>query len=78
MSFSVEIEPTFIGVGPSHVVVGMNNRAWFYFVSSKGAELVKDFEYLGSVQYIKLNAFYAAAMFEGKVQLHPVSFSEQM
>lgn len=30
MTIEVEVEPTFIAVGPDHVSVGMNNRAWFY------------------------------------------------
>jgi hypothetical protein len=38
-----------------------------------GPEKQKDREYLGTVISMKLNADYAAASFEGKVQLHYVS-----
>ena len=37
-----------------------------------GLEQLKDREYLGTVHSIKLNADYAAAHFEDKVQLHMV------
>ena len=39
-----------------------------------GAEQLKDREYLGTIQSCKLNADYAAVSFEGKVNLHMVSF----
>ncbi|MEQ2290862.1 WD repeat-containing protein 19, partial [Ameca splendens] len=63
----VEVEPTFVAVGPYHVAVGMNNRAWFY-----GLSKIKDIEYLGTIASMCLNADYAAALFEGKVQLHMI------
>lgn len=37
---------------------------------------MKDREYLGTVQSMRLNADYAAVMFEGKVQLHLVSMAK--
>uniref|UniRef100_A0A914URT3 Anaphase-promoting complex subunit 4 WD40 domain-containing protein n=1 Tax=Plectus sambesii TaxID=2011161 RepID=A0A914URT3_9BILA len=36
ISFNTEVEPTFIGVGPVHIAVGMNNRAWFYQLTPQG------------------------------------------
>ena len=36
VSISVEVEPSFLALGPYHVVVGMNNRAWFYTFSENG------------------------------------------
>lgn len=30
VAVQVEVEPTFVAVGPYHVAVGMNNTAWFY------------------------------------------------
>ncbi|XP_014836361.1 PREDICTED: WD repeat-containing protein 19 [Poecilia mexicana] len=67
MSIQVEVEPTFVAVGPYHVAVGMNNKAWFYSLSK-----IKDVEYLGTIVSMRLNADYAAALFEGKVQLHMI------
>ncbi|XP_064636625.1 WD repeat-containing protein 19-like isoform X3 [Lineus longissimus] len=70
VTIAVDVEPTFIGLGPFHLAVGMNNRAWFYLLGDNGPEKQKDREYLGTVNTMKLNADYAAASFEGKVQLH--------
>jgi len=38
MSISVDVEPSFLALGPCHLVVGMNNRAWFYAFSENGKE----------------------------------------
>uniref|UniRef100_A0AAZ3SUW7 Anaphase-promoting complex subunit 4 WD40 domain-containing protein n=1 Tax=Oncorhynchus tshawytscha TaxID=74940 RepID=A0AAZ3SUW7_ONCTS len=36
VAVAVEVEPNFIAVGPYHVAVGMNNRAWFYALGDSG------------------------------------------
>ncbi|KAJ8271702.1 hypothetical protein COCON_G00105610 [Conger conger] len=77
IAVEVEVEPNFIGVGPDHVAVGMNNRAWFYALGDGGVEKLKDTEYLGTVASMCLNSDYAAALFEGKVQLHMIEGEEQ-
>ena len=33
---SVDVEPSFLGIGPYHLAVGMNNRAWFYLLGDNG------------------------------------------
>ncbi|XP_022086384.1 WD repeat-containing protein 19-like [Acanthaster planci] len=81
---NIEIEPTFVALGPYHLAVGMNNRAWFYLLGEKEPELsepseesdeerpekLKDREYLGTIISMCLNADYAAVYFENSVQLH--------
>ncbi|TMS23823.1 WD repeat-containing protein 19 [Larimichthys crocea] len=58
VAIEVEVEPTFIAIGPYHVAVGMNNRAWFYALVDQEPD-------------------YAAALFEGKVQLHMIEGKDQ-
>ncbi|ELT93993.1 hypothetical protein CAPTEDRAFT_173399 [Capitella teleta] len=70
MPIAIDVEPSFLGLGPFHLAVGMNNRAWFYLLTDSGPEKLKDREYLGTVQTCRLNADYAAVSFEGKVNLH--------
>ncbi|CAH1776664.1 unnamed protein product [Owenia fusiformis] len=69
---SIDVEPSFVGLGPYHLAIGMNNRCWFYLLGDSGTEKLKDREYLGTVQSIKLNSDYAAVHFEGKVNLHMI------
>ena len=33
---AVDVEPSFVGIGPYHLAVGMNNRAWFYLLTDQG------------------------------------------
>lgn len=36
MTINIDVEPSFIGIGPYHLAVGMNNRAWFYLLGDHG------------------------------------------
>ncbi|XP_014673105.1 PREDICTED: WD repeat-containing protein 19-like [Priapulus caudatus] len=69
---NIDVEPTFIGLGPYHLAVGMNNRIWFYYLSDSGPEHLRDREYLGTVQSVKINSEHASVLFENKIQLHVI------
>ncbi|NWX33087.1 WDR19 protein, partial [Notiomystis cincta] len=72
VTVSVEVEPSFIAIGVYHLAIGMNNRAWFYALGENNVKKLKDVEYLGTIASMHLNSDYAAALFEGKVQLHMI------
>jgi WD repeat-containing protein 19 len=63
MTICADIEPNFLALGPYHLALGMNNRAWFYLLGDASVEFMKDREYLGSVQAIHLNGDYCAARY---------------
>ncbi|KAI0219650.1 WD repeat-containing protein 19 [Lamellibrachia satsuma] len=70
VTVTVDVEPSFIGLGPYHMAVGMNNRAWFYVITDQGLQKLNDREYLGTIQDCKIGMDYAAVSFEGKISLH--------
>ena len=76
---AVEIEPTFVSLGPEHAAVGMNNCVWYYLLqrATKNAKVVSQRSYLKSVDFVKLSTEYSAVMCEGKVTLHPINQQEQ-
>ena len=39
--FTVDVEPSFLGIGPFHLIVGMNNRAWIYLIGEGGTALAE-------------------------------------
>ncbi|KAJ8943661.1 hypothetical protein NQ318_005663 [Aromia moschata] len=79
---TLEIEPSFIAVGPYHLAAGMNNRVWFYDLTkpqpgTDDAPLkLKDRPYLGAVTSVRLNSDYASVLFEGKLELHMIEAAE--
>lgn len=38
LPLEIIVEPTFVALGPYHMAVGMNNRAWFYMFGEKGIQ----------------------------------------
>lgn len=69
---NVDVEPTFLGMGPYHLVVGMNNRAWIYALGDDSFTFLRDRDYLGTVTSVQVSADYVAVLYEGKIQLHLV------
>lgn len=75
---ALEIEPTFLAIGPYHAACGMNNRVWFYDLGRSMSDtplLIGDREYLAEVKQIELNTDYCAVLCGKQIMLHPVSFS---
>ena len=70
IAVAADIEPSFLALGPFHLALGMNNRAWFYLLGETNVDLLRDREYLGTVSDMQLNADYCAVRYEGKIQLH--------
>lgn len=78
VSVTIEIEPSFLGIGPYHLAVGMNNRIWYYKINVSdptklSTSLLSDREYLGSVKNVCINSEFISVLFEGRLQIHTVS-----
>jgi WD repeat-containing protein 19 len=69
----LEVEPAFVGLGPSHAAVGINNSVWIYrHGRDKDVRLVNKREYMGSVDSIRLNETHASVLTEGRIIMHPI------
>ncbi|XP_014276394.1 WD repeat-containing protein 19 isoform X2 [Halyomorpha halys] len=73
-TLKTEVEPSVIGVGPYHVIVGMNNRTWVYDLAAGG--LLKtspvflcDKQYPANVVSLSLNSEYTSALAAGRLHL---------
>ncbi|EJW79722.1 hypothetical protein WUBG_09369, partial [Wuchereria bancrofti] len=66
----IELEPTGIALGPKHIAITMNNRAWLYeIVETEGVRHVCEIEYLSTVNAMHLNEKYAVAKLDNRAQL---------
>lgn len=78
VSITTEMEPSFLGIGPYHLAVGMNNRIWYYKINSSDStklstSFISDREYLGNVKNVYINGEFISVLFEGRIQIHTVS-----
>eukprot|EP00051_Salpingoeca_urceolata_P033288 m.20040 g.20040 ORF g.20040 m.20040 type:complete len:1352 (-) comp6065_c0_seq2:172-4227(-) len=69
----IPVEPSVVGVSDTYAVCAMNDRAWFYTLGDEQADLLLEKSYVGSVRAIKMNEEYAAALCDGRVQLHLIT-----
>jgi WD repeat-containing protein 19 len=67
----VEVEPSFISLGPRHLAVGMNNRVWFYNCVGMNSkyDLNNEEEYLGTVTNVFLSEGCAAVLYDGQLKV---------
>lgn len=76
MTVPLEIEPTFLAIGPYHLACGMNNRVWFYDLGRSITDtpiILGDREYMAEVKQIVLNTDYCAVLCGSQIMLHVVS-----
>jgi len=73
----LEIEPAFLGLGQSHVAVGINNKIWYYRWRDESGEMVEGEnplvckrEYFGTITQVALNSHWTAVLSDGKCTLH--------
>lgn len=71
----LEIEPSFLAIGPYHLACGMNNHVWFYDLGRSILDApmsLGDREYMTEIKDVALNADYCAVLCGGQIMLHPI------
>jgi len=79
----LDIEPSFLSLGPNHFAVGINNSIWYYKWREEGTgnpmpmvQLVCRREYFGTIKQVALNDEWSAVLSDGKCSLHMIEQSE--
>ncbi|XP_049544255.1 WD repeat-containing protein 19 [Anopheles darlingi] len=78
---SLEIEPSFLAIGPYHMACGMNNHVWFYDLGRSLNErplLLGDREYMSEIKQVALSSEYCAVLCGGQIMLHPVEVTNEV
>jgi len=75
----LDVEPSFLQLGPLHFAVGINSSIWYYkWRETQGTSqqlqsvisLVCKREYFGTIKQVVMNDTWTAILSEGKVSLH--------
>jgi WD repeat-containing protein 19 len=74
--FTIDIEPSFVSLGPQHAAVGMNNRVQYYRIAGDQVSFVGEKEYLGTVENVYLGYEYVAVFSSGKLTLQNIEKPE--
>lgn len=80
---NLDIEPGFIGIGPNHVVSGMNSYAYIYRYCSEKGEIFEETilerksDYFSKITGVKLNRNYIAILTEVNCYLQTVDTNEE-
>ncbi|XP_053681434.1 WD repeat-containing protein 19 [Anopheles nili] len=76
----LEIEPSFLTIGPYHMACGMNNHVWFYDLGRSVKDsplLLGDREYMSEIKQVALSSEYCAVLCGGQIMLHSVESSNE-
>lgn len=75
---ALETEPHTLTVGPYHLASAMNNMAWYCDLtrpqpgSADAPLMLRERQYLGNVQSMRMNAEYVSVLFDGRIQMHMI------
>ncbi|XP_058129497.1 WD repeat-containing protein 19 [Anopheles ziemanni] len=78
---TLEIEPSFLAIGPYHMACGMNNHVWFYDLGRTLTDsplLLGDREYMSEIKQVALSSEYCAVLCGGQIMLHPVESTNEV
>ncbi|XP_062563462.1 WD repeat-containing protein 19 [Armigeres subalbatus] len=80
VTIALEVEPSFLAVGPYHMACGMNNHVWFYDLGrtlNDNPLLLGDREYMSEIKEVALSSEYCAVLCGGQIMLHSIETTNE-
>ncbi|XP_058458948.1 WD repeat-containing protein 19 isoform X2 [Malaya genurostris] len=80
ITIALEIEPSFLAIGPYHFACGMNNHVWFYDLGrslNDSPLLLGDREYMSEIKEVVLSSEYCAVLCGGQIMLHLIESASE-